>query len=194
MGWSKLVCIVIYWVPISPTESKLFQGRDYTEYFSPAKQVLHSKHSTNLTSGDPRFLKSWQWASISLTGLQRRKSPPTRMVRGFQGPWCKGWMDMPFYFILLLHSLPPPGLLHMTICVLLRSWSESSCPQVLLHTCDSSKEIPEPLLAVLPHLTPSPVFGGCAFAQKCPWILLPHFRFGSWLTYLESHEAPCKAW
>lgn len=69
-------------------------------------------------------------------------------------------MDTPFYFILLLHSLPPPGLLHTTVCVMLRSWSEGSRPQVLLHTCDSGKEIPEPLLLVLPHLTPSPVFEG----------------------------------
>lgn len=48
----------------------------------------------------------------------------------------------------------------MTVCVMLGSWSEGSCPQVLLHTCDFGKEIPEPLLLVLPHLTPSPVFEG----------------------------------
>ena len=89
-------------------------------------------------------------------------------------------MDMPFYFILLLHSLPPPGLLHTTVCVLLRGWSEGSCPQVLLHTCDSGKEIPEPLLLMLPHLTASQSLEGLlCICSKVP--LNPPPSLSIWL-------------
>lgn len=160
-----------------PPESKLLQGRDYIECFSPTKQVLRSKCSTNLTSVEPQVPENLT-VGLPITDWTPEKEDATNQEgEWLPGPLVQGTNGHPLFFCWFpdtLCSLPPPGLLHTTVCVMLKRWSEGSCRKVFVHTCNSGKEIPEPLLLLLRHLTPSPVIGG-SFEHLCKNAPAPSF-------------------
>lgn len=106
MAWSKLVCIVISWVPISPTGSKLFQGRDYTECFSPTKQVLHSKHSTNLTSGGPQVPEKLTMGFHITDWTSEKEDTANQDGEGFPGPLGQGLNGHAFLFYFVAPLSP----------------------------------------------------------------------------------------
>ena len=84
---------------------------------------------------------------------------------GFPGPLVQGLNGHAFLFYFVAPLSPTSRPFAHDCVVLLRGWSEGGCSRVLLHTCDSGREIPEPcdsgreipkpLLLVLPHLTAS---------------------------------------
>lgn len=102
--------------------------------------------------------------------------------------------------LLFFCQVPDNALLSrpLTYNCMLRRWSEGSCWQVLLHTCNSGEEIPELSLLLL-HLAPPRVIVGSfpfwAFVQECPWSssLTIWLCWNGWL-YLEFHEESYKTW
>lgn len=114
--------------------------------------------------------ENFKWANTSLTGLQRRKMPPIGWVvraTGARADW-RSFCQFPDC------SLPAPGFLHATICVI-GVWSKSEVKIVadrFYTTLISVKETPEPCCSAHPdppqttptHRSP-PVIGGSLHAE-----------------------------
>lgn len=86
-------------------------------------------------------------------------------------------------------SLPPPHLVHITICVIWGIWeggakgaaADRFAPHLEFCHRNSRASVAPP---APPHPTPShwKIFSIRAFAQECPCIVLPNVWFDSWLT------------
>lgn len=81
------------------------------------------------------------------------------MVRGFQGPWCKVEMWTCLFILFCCSTLSHlQAFAHDYMCPIEKlEWKVAAhrfCSTLVI----LAKQASEPLLAVLPHLTPSPVF------------------------------------